>query len=224
MKFYVLEPERGELFGTKWAYADKVDPVVISEKAEDYCPVCGRPVGMLKWLPPYRVKLSSAKPERWGDFVWGAGFTLMVSERFKQIYEREELKGIKRFEPVEIVRVGTRKTGDLPPGLPTYYLIEIVWGGANRDDIASKIVWKREPTCSYCRIDGYKIKFEGIVIEEGSWTGVDIFKARGAPGQILVSERFKEVVEKYGLKNVWLIPAEKYGWEEGRPGLWYVLP
>ncbi len=222
MKFYVLKPE-GILFGTKWAYADQVDPVVISDEAEDYCPVCGRAVGMLKWLPPHRVKLSSAKPEKWGDFVWGAGFTLIVSDRFKSIYEREGLKGIKFFSPVEVVRVGKRKTGDLPLGLPIYHLIEIVWGGANQDDIASKVVWDKEPTCPHCRIDGHHIRQEGIVLEESSWNGVDIFEARGAPGVILVSERFKGVVERYGLNNVWLIPAEKYGWDERRPGLWYVL-
>jgi len=39
----------------------------------------------------------------------------------------------------------------------------------------------------------------------------------------MVSERFKEVVERYGLKNAWFIPAEKFAWDEDRPGLWYVL-
>jgi len=223
MKFYVLKPAEGIRFGTKWAYADQVDPVVISEEAEHYCPVCGGPVGMLKWLPPYRVKLSSAKPEKWGDFVWGAGFLVIVSERFKELYERERLTGIKVFSPVEVVRVGKRKTGDLPPGLPVYHLIEIVWGGANQDDIASRVVWEKEPTCSYCRIDGHLIKQAGIILEEGSWSGVDIFEARGASGVILVSERFKEVVERYGLKNAWFIPAEKFAWDERRPGLWYIL-
>ena len=224
MKFYVLKPEGGMRFGTKWAYADKVDPVVISEKAEDYCPVCGSPVGMLKWLPPHRVKLSSADPRKWGDFVWGAGFDLLVSERFKVIYEQEGLKGVKYFSLVEIVRVGKRKIGDLPPELPRYYLIKVIWDGANQDDQASKVVYERAPACPYCRAGSRRLRQEGIILEVGSWKGVDLFQARGAPAPILVSERFKEVVEKYGLKNVWLIPAEKYGWEEGRPGLWYVLP
>lgn len=223
MRFYVLKPEGGIRFGTKWAYAEEVDPVVISEEAAAYCPVCGRPVSMLKWLPPHRVKLSSAKPEKWGDFVWGP-YPLLVSGRFKEAYEREGLTGIKVFyPPVEIVRVGTRKTGDLPPGLPTYYLIEVVWNGANQDDLASKVVREKEPLCPYCRAGGGRIKQEGIIFEEGSWTGVDIFTARGAPVPIMVSERFKEVVEGYGLKNAWFIPAEKYGWDDDRPGLWYVL-
>ncbi len=223
MKFYVLKPEKGMLFGTKWAYGEPVDPVIVSEEAEHYCPVCGRPVSSLKWLPPRPVKLSSAKPEKWGDFVWGAGFLLLVSERFKAAYEREGLTGITAFLPVEVVRVGTRKTGDLPPGLPTYDLIQIVWGGANQDDQASRVVVEEEPECAYCRVGGGWTRQEGIILEEGSWTGVDIFTARGAPVPILVSERFKEVAERYGLKNAWFIPAEKFAWDEDRPGLWYVL-
>ncbi len=222
MKFYVLKPEKGMLFGTKWAYADQVDPVLRSEEGER-CPVCGGFVTPLKWLPPRRVKLSSAKPEKWGDFVWGAGFLLLVSDRFKAVYEKEGLTGITAFLPVEVVRVGTRKTGDLPPGLPTYYLIEIVWDGANQDDRASKVVRKREPRCAYCRVGGGRLRQEGIILEEGSWTGADIFEARGAPVRVIVSERFKEVVERYGLKNAWFIPAEKFAWDEHRPGLWYIL-
>jgi hypothetical protein len=30
----------------------------------------------------------------------------------------------------------------------------------------------------------------------------------------MVSERFKEVVERYGLKNAWFIPAEKFAWDK----------
>ncbi|HOL56854.1 MAG TPA: hypothetical protein PK351_06265 [Spirochaetota bacterium] len=106
---------------------------MFSDEAKDYCPVCGRAVSMLKWLPPHRVKLSSAKPEKWGDFVWGAGFTLLVSDRFKAIYEQEDLRGVKFFSPVGVVRIGTRKTGYLPSGMPTYYSIEVIWGGAKLD-------------------------------------------------------------------------------------------
>jgi hypothetical protein len=223
MKFYVLKPEGG-LFGTKWAYADKVDPVVVSKEAENYCPVCGRPVGRLKWLPPHRVKLSSGDPAKWGDFVWGAGFLLLVSDRFKAAYEKEGLTGITVFyPPVEIVRVGRRKRGDLPAGLPAYHLIEVVWGGADQDDVASKVVSEREPPCSYCRGGRGRFRQEGIILKEGSWTGVDIFTPRGSPVPIMVSERFKEVVEKYGLKGAWFIPAEKFGYDDSRPGLWYIL-
>ena len=221
MSFYVLKSEGGR-FGTKWVYADVLEPHQ-TDDVGPRCPVCGKTVGPLVWLPPHRIKLSSAKPEKWGDFLWGAGFDLMVSEHFKQIYEREGLRGIVRFwPPAEIVRMGTKKTGDLVPQPSTYFLMEVNWDGASEDEEASGIVvqYPAKPACSYCRQSGRGLlKRKGIILEAGSWKGEDIFKARGE-SDILVSERFKEVAERYKLKNVRLIPAEKYAYEH--PGRWYM--
>lgn len=116
----MLEPEAGNRFGTKWAYADQIDPVDRGECKK--CPVCGSPVSGLEWLPPHLIKLSSAKPEKWGDFVWGAGFKLIVSQFFRQTYKKEGLVGLAFYPPAEIVRLGRGKTGVLPANLPTYYL------------------------------------------------------------------------------------------------------
>lgn len=221
MNFYVLEPDGGLLLGTKWAYADQMDPVRRGEG--DKCPVCGGPVGGLKWVPPHRVKLSSANTDKWGDFLWGAGFLLMVSDHFKTIYEVEGLAGITVFHPpAEIVRVGRMKTGDLPPSLPRYHLIDIVWNGVNQDDAASEVLRERPAKCTFCRVGGFPSRQQRIAIERGSWTGDDIFTPKGAPVRIMVSERFKQVAGEHKLKNVWLIPSEKYGYDEHRPGLWYV--
>jgi hypothetical protein len=222
MSFYALEPDGG-MFGTKWAYGEPEDPVHIGEGTAKTCPVCGRAVSGLRWLPPQRLKLSSAKPQKWGDFVWGAGFDLMVSERFKRAYEEEGLSGIDSFEPVEVVRVGTRKRGDLPEGLPAYYLVDIVWGAADLDDDASEIV-RRNNDCAYCR--GGPISHERIVIEDGSWTGEDIFVMRSLARPIMVSERFRQMVERRGLRNTMLIPSRRYAYDEHRTGtgrgMWYV--
>lgn len=218
MRFYVLKPREGIRFGTKWAYGEDVDPVILGESPK--CPKCGRAVGLIEWLPPHHIKVSSAKPEKWGDFLWGTFFPFMVSERFKRIYEREGLQGIEQFYPAaEVVRVGRRRTGDIPAGMPAYHLVKIPWGGANMDDTASEVA--RKPwSCEYCR--GSVIRYERVVIEPGSWQGDDLFIARGLSGVILASERFKEVVESYELTNVWVIPSERYAYDEKRPGLWYV--
>ena len=220
-RFYVLEPADRILFGTRWAYAEPVGSCEFGDVPQ-HCPVCGTPIGSLEWLPPHRIKLSSAKPEKWGDFLWGAGFLLMVSHRFKKAYEAEGLTGIEKFyPPAEIRRVGRRKTGDLPPDLPTYYLVQIRWGAANLDDQASGVErYPSKSNCAYCR-DGIR-RLERVVIEPDSWDGSDIFIPRGLEGTILVSERFKQVVEAYGLRNALFIPAERYAYDERRPGLWYV--
>ena len=76
--FYVLKPEGGR-FGTKWAYGEAANPEKIGSTASQRCPVCGAGMGMLQWLPPHYLQLSSAKPEKWGDFLWGTVFPMMKS-------------------------------------------------------------------------------------------------------------------------------------------------
>jgi hypothetical protein len=217
--FYVLKPKGGR-FGTKWAYGEAANPEKIGGTASQRCPVCGAGMGMLQWLPPHYLQLSSAKPEKWGDFLWGTVFPMMVSGRFKTLYESEHLSGITTFyPPATIVHAGRKKTRDLPFNLPTYHLVDVVWNGANLDDELSGVVRKRLE-CEYHR--GAVEVVEQIVLEANSWTGADIFEARGLPGRILVSERFKQVVDQHNLTNVFLVPAEKYTYDEHRPGGWQV--
>jgi hypothetical protein len=219
ISFYVLKPAGGMRFGTRWAYGEEVDPVVIGEG--DKCPVCGRPVGALRWLPPHRVRLSSAKPEKWGDFVWGAGFDVMVSARLKLVYETEHLTGISIFHPAaKIVSMG--RTRDMPSRIPTYHPIEILWNGANQDDTASGVTFGSPVHCSYCRAGGLPRRQSKLAIDERSWTGADIFTPRGAPVPIMVSEHFKQVFEAYDLRNAWFVPADRYAYDDRHLGLWYV--
>ena len=222
-KFFVLKPEEGLRFGRKWAYAQIQKPDNTGEA--QHCPVCGDPVSQMKWLPPHNIKLSSAKPQKWGDIVWGAGFPLLVSSKFKGVYERESLSGIADFSPpVEMVRMGILKSGPFPNPPPSYHLIHLPWGGANQDDAASGLQHElpNKITCTYCRSGVTWRKQDRIVIEDGSWDGSDIFKPRNAPIQFMISERFKQIADEYEFKNTWFIPAEKYGYDEHRPGLWYV--
>lgn len=212
-RFYVLEPEEGIRFGTKWAYAEEIDPVNLGDA--DVCPVCGLVISLMRWLPPYRVKLSSAKPAKWGDFLWVGGTVIAVSERLKDIFTKEGLRGLESFEgPLEIIRYGTRKTGDFPIPPPKYFVVKIPWGRANQDDAASEVTerYDGETKCVYCRT-GMKAKAQKrIIIDEQSWDGSDIFKPRGAPVQCVVSERFKHVIDRWKISNTWLIPTEKYGY------------
>lgn len=222
-KFYVIEPADGKMFGTKWAYAEPLEPSNLGESQK--CPVCGGAVSLRRWLPPHRIKLSSAKPSKWGDFVWGAGSPLLVSSKFREIYEQEELSGIEEFSfPVEIIRMGTLKSGQFPIPPPTYHLIHVLWGGANQDDVASGLTHEHPEVinCSFCRVGVTWRKQERIVIEKGSWNGSDIFKPTNAPVPFMVSERFKRLVEHNLLTNIWLIPAERFAYDERRPGLWFV--
>jgi hypothetical protein len=226
MRFYVLEADGGRV-GTKWAYGKMVKPAELGDS--DNCPVHGGPVSSLRWLPPHVLNLSSAKPEKWGDILWGDGFRMMFSAKLKSIFLAEGLSGVAEFSPpAKIVRLGMKKAAEIPPPLPVYHLVYIPWGGANQDDAASEVVFDRphKITCQYCRAQTAGRKQARVVIEEGSWNGADIFVPRGFAGALLVSERFKQMAEHYQMKNILLIPAEKYGYDEHRAGsgqdLWYV--
>lgn len=217
MNFYVLNSEGGR-FGTKWAYGEVVEPVRYGTSRK--CPVCGEAISGKEYSPPHFIQVSSAKSEKWGDFLWGAGFQLMVSERFRQMYSQKNLRGIESFyPPVEIVRAGRKKHGDLPDSLPTYQLVQIIWNGANLDDAKSHVV-RNSFDCAFCRGDVKSL--QPIVIEQDSWSGADIFIARGLNGTILVSERFKQAAEADNLRNIWLIPVEKYVYDEQQSGLWHM--
>lgn len=221
-EFYVLQPVDG-YFGTKWAYAETADPINLGPS--DKCPVCARPVSLRQWLPPYRVKLSSSKPTKWGDFIWVGGTSLAVSIRVKVAYEKSGLSGIDSFTPVEFVKYGKNKSGNFPVIPPSYFIIRVPWGGAKQDDDASDVL-RRHPhdiTCQYCQQDSTSVRQGRIIIDVDSWHGDDIFRPRGAPVQYMVSQKFKDMVDACQFTNVWLIPGTKYGYDEKRWGLWYVL-
>jgi len=218
MKFFVLRPAEGQLFGTKWAYGVGAEPKVTKDIGPR-CPVCGQAVGPLVWVPPHRLEVSSAKPEKWGDFLWGAWLSApMVSARFKAIYEAEALIGVRCHSPsVQIVRVGRKKRGDLPLNPPTYHVIEIERLGPELDEDASGMT-RTHLECPYCHRGDAK-RWTGVVIKLGSWSGEDIFFPRGLPGTCVTSERFRQIVESRGLTNARFVPADRYAYDVHRPQL-----
>lgn len=215
MDFYVLQPD-GMMFGTKWAYGELIKPVSFGEAP--MCPVChSRPVASRAWLEPRKIRLSSSKPAKWGDLVWGAGFAFLVSGKMKHAYLQYKLTGIETFlPPVEIYQAG-KKAPHALPDLPLYYPVQIELLGANINDIESEVL--RNPHhCHYCRGDVISIK--KVVVNEASWHGSDIFVARGLYGVILISDKFKKIVEMEGLTNIHLIPATEFNYDYRNPLPW----
>src|SRR5690242_3785796 len=97
MQFFVLRPWNDALFGTRFAYANVLEPQIVGRSEEHgVCPVCGEGLGMLPWLPPHRIKLSRGQ---YPDLLWGAGFDLMVSARFLGVYHAARLTGLTRIDP-----------------------------------------------------------------------------------------------------------------------------
>jgi hypothetical protein len=212
-RFYVLtEGELGSRYDTDVVTVESVERVDAPR-----CPRCGCPIGLLEWLPPYRVKLRLHGQEL-GDFIKESAYDLLVSERFAEAFRAEGLTGLKGFHPVEIVRVIPRKRSVLKSlAVPRYYVVSAPFGPAAVDLVLNRVRTLRTPTCPECRTGGINA-INGFVLEPGTWGGEDIFRPRGMPGELVVSERFKDFVERHGWTNMVLTPTEQFVWDPSNLG------
>ena len=170
------------------------------------CEACGKCLGSLKWLPPYRVELDT-----WGHEHADLAFVfpdLIVSLRVKRLWEAGTLTGLSGFEPVEVVSVTRHRKlrGDPPP----YFRAVVSRSRTAIDLSASGFEWDEAPTCDACRLGGNVKRWKRVVIEEATWTGEDVFFARGLSGSIFVSERFKRWCEVNAVRNAVFIVAEGF--------------
>jgi hypothetical protein len=217
-QFYVLEPPRPgspeDALGGTSALLEAGFNVGDAPK----CPKCGRFIGMLIWLPPFRVELETWGNE-FGDIIDAGGNDLLVSHRFKRHYEAHHLKGLIGFEPVEIIKVKRHRKSSAV--LPEYFRASVIRSQTGIDQEASGFEWEDDqPLCPECLLkqaSGTLRGYKGIIINSGSWTGEDIFYPRGSPVYFIVSRRFRDICVENQLKNVVFLPAERYAWHK-KPG------
>jgi hypothetical protein len=171
------------------------------------CDLCGRFFRVMPLLPPVRIELT-AWGTRWGDIAFGPGDQLLVSEKFRRLFAAANLSGIESFAPVEIVAARTRSKGLVDA--PRYWLASIVLSRAAVDDLASGLVRDDGPVCGVCRLGGIIKRVRRVVLEENTCSGEDIFYARGLPGTVLVSQRFKSLCEANDLSNCSLVAGNAF--------------
>lgn len=205
MQFYVL----GDLRTDDWTYeasGHSMKPENLGDAPE--CPVCGECVGSLPWLPPYHAEIVVHGPKL-GDVVRCTGVELLVSERFRQAWQEEGLRGIENFSPLARLRVRPARLGRPPR---TYFHVKPRLYGTRVDLEHSLVDYDRGGDCHYCHA-GLIGSVRGFAIDESSWTGEDLFKVWGMPGRIIVTNRVRQLRDNYGLTNVNLTPVEESLWD-----------
>ncbi|MCY1081168.1 imm11 family protein [Archangium lansingense] len=202
-RFFVLE--KGALRSRYDVDADTAEPVNCEEGAD--CPKCGYPIGMMRWLPPYRIELV-LHGEELGDYLETQGDDLLVSERFAQAFREDGLTGLEGFHPVQVGRVRQKRRGPKLTNIPQYLAVTACFGRAAVDVARSRIRYDKPPTCEECRAAGVD-SIHGFTLEPGTWQGEDIFRPRGMQGRLVVSERFARFVERHGFTNMRLTPTEE---------------
>lgn len=202
MQFFVLRHVIGSSDETEF---ETTAPTMLGEAPT--CPVCREGyIGMKPWLPPYTAEIR-LRGEHLGDVAFGAGYELLVSERFRQAWVQSGLQGIDTFKVVTIVRVRPSKAS-VPRSM--FYCIEPRYGSAWVDFARSSIVRNVEPSCFACGKGAVINAVRGFSVAEETWSGDDMFRVLGLPGVVIVSARFREVVEAHGLRNIPTVPVASY--------------
>lgn len=171
------------------------------------CPLCGRPVSMLKWEEPRKMRLSNTRyPDRLSSWLTEP---LVVSERFMNAYRQEKLSGILSFSEIEVVKVSHRKATSSKP--PRYFLADLCFSKSVRINLGQTVIHgqKHNWSCALCNPFGSTCdSVERIVLNTDQWEGTDIFQVY-AIGTIC-SQRFYDFIDNHGFTNFNLVPIEEY--------------
>lgn len=209
MNFYVLKGERTAENASSLTDVVQADKSNIGEAPQ--CEACGRYVGMCKWLPPFCVELDTWG-ETYGDVAFQGGCEwFLVSEPFRHMFMNEGLTGLTGFHSVEVVKT-RRHNRKLQGGPPKYFKVDVVRSLTSVDPVASGFEWSdSDPNCPVCLFPkrGVLIRFKQLVIRSDTWQKQDIFVPRGG-SEIVVVSRFKDLCEKWGIKNALFTAALDY--------------
>jgi len=211
-RFFVLDDDMWGLHDTKLA---KAEPVNRGDAPR--CPKCGDIIGMLTWLPPYRGRLE-LHGGGFGDFVEASGYDFLVSERLAKAFQAEGLTGLLGFHPVEVVGVRKKSKKTQALAVPRYFAVTARFGPGAVDEGRSHFRYASKaavcPDCRFIELDS----IHGFTLEPGTWQGEDVFRPRGLPGRIVVSERFAAFTQRHGFTNMKLTPTGEYIWDPLRLG------
>src|SRR5689334_14736788 len=163
-RFFVLEPDSSGPYETDSGQADGTET-----GSAPQCAKCGEEIGMLEWLPPFRIELEvyGRAP---GDYTMTPGGKAIVSGRFVDAFRSGSLSGALGFEPVEIVKAVRRRSGPPLGPLPPYFLMNVSFGRGALDDRRSRLRRTEPVTCDECRL-GHLDGIYGYKFQPGTWQG-----------------------------------------------------
>lgn len=208
MKFFVLQNPRA---GRGEAVTDfvPVDGALMGDAPR--CPVCEKYIGLRPLTPPVTVELEGWGAS-WGDIAFGPADQVLISGRLKTAFAEAGLSGFTRFDPVLVAKTKRRRPS-ISGSPPEYWLGTVARSQAMLDESASGLERDDGTVCPECGLAGVNKRLRRVVLRPDTWSGEDVFFARGLPGTILVSERFKSLCETAGLTNCSLVDAEKFSFD-----------
>ena len=184
--------------------------------AADRCPRCGRIISGGKLQKPRIVELAGNKV---ADIVYGYCFEapFAVSERFVELYQASDLKGIKSFSPLDDVRFRRKAMKDAPK--PTLYTVELERSCITVDHANSLIVYGFRKCGEYCPLCNPFPKtrnfYKRICMKMEGFENYDIFWTHEQGGTTFMTSRFIDFCEKNRLTNLHYRPLSEYVSDNG---------
>ena len=220
MNFYIIEMLRTT---NEWYYNKvSINKCVFDKTHPPLCPYCGHQLRRYV-LTPLDFDMDIAVPY-FGDMIYDVEF-IIVSERFKNLFEMSGLKGIENFREMTLKKIRTHngvRKAKLPEP-PRYFMADIVVDGAAIDLKKSKAVFHRPEFCHYCTfppLEPYEedlsgnlglVKWDGYYIDQTRWNGNDIFVVLSYPIRFAVDKKFKDWFEENQLlSGCSFIPEQDY--------------
>jgi hypothetical protein len=204
MNYYII---KNELFNdSKFAYGTHTN-VTENKGTQKVCEKCKNNLSLLKWLPPHNLELSKKKIS---DFIFGTYPGVVFSKKVKDIIKNYDLRGVESFFEVNLLH--KKKTLDYK-----YY-----YGEISIDNIFINldfIEFEYKSLCTICqKSDSIYSKINGVFFSNIKDINNDIFFT-SAIGQsvIIVSEKFKHILEKEKVQNLEFIKTSEYKWDYYNP-------
>ena len=211
-KFYRLEQPR--FSQNKYAFYEAAD----DSKYGDFqkCPRCGSAISMRKWLAPRKVHLKQCS--RIGDLIFGAGGgDFLVSDIFRDNYEKSSLRGIEEFNAVEIIGVKPRTISDSLQSIKLFEAVIAIPPIRVLFD-QMEVKWAIKPSVGFCNLcgpggGGEKGQYESykrIVVDTSNINiDIDIFCPINLSGSIILSKKAYDFFKRHSFKNAILTPCSK---------------
>lgn len=177
------------------------------------CLGCGKEVWPLIVKYPFRAEFSGAKI---GDITFGFATTLVVSERFRTLWQGSGLDGLIFSDYPLDVKFKKKVEFDTPSRefFAAYPEPEFV-----RLAEQSRAVYSEDPECPTCAV-GVVESVDRLLFEtDGPLT--DFFLPSALPGWFVVSQRVRDFVEENHLQNFQFVEGfSRKGWQLVRHGYW----
>lgn len=158
------------------------------------CPECGRLVPE-KIIYQGENALIIEGGEIYPDFMFygSAGLTFIVSERVLEALQQNGITGYDKSEKVPIYRSKERRMIEQDVA---YYMLNIT--GEIDFDLKAMALRKKHlcPLCGEFEWSRQRLGTIDSVFDMSTWNGSDLCRIKSFPGYIVVSEKFKCIVEQ----------------------------